>query len=213
MRLARDLVAAETAYQTLALTLRASRMEAAERLSAQITTNIQQLGMPHGYIDLVITPLATMQEHGLDKVEYRVSTNPGMPPDLLTKIASGGELSRISLAIQLIAAQQGMTPTLFFDEVDVGIGGATAAIVGRLMRQLGQRLQVFCVTHQPQVAASAHQHCLVEKYTKNAQTFSQVLHLRSSEEKVEELARMLGGLTITSQTRLHAQELLESLSE
>ncbi len=213
MQLARDLAAAQTAYQTLALALRASRMDAAERLSAQITTNIQQLGMPNGYIDLVITPLATMQEHGLDKVEYRVSTNPGMPPDLLTKIASGGELSRISLAIQLIAAQQGMTPTLFFDEVDVGIGGATAAIVGRLMRQLGQRLQVFCVTHQPQVAASAHQHCLVEKYTENEQTFSRVLHLRSSAEKVEELARMLGGLTITSQTRLHAQELLESLSD
>lgn len=211
-QLQNDHLAAVAAYHVLAEQIRASRMEAAQRLALQITENIQQLGMPHGYIELAVTPLATMQEHGLDKVEYRVATNPGMPPDLLTKIASGGELSRISLAIQLIAAQQGCTPTLFFDEVDVGIGGGTAAIVGRLLRQLGNRLQVFCVTHQPQVAASAHQHFLVQKQTEHAQTFSRITRLQTSVEKVEELARMLGGLTITAQTRLHAQELLESLT-
>lgn len=211
-QLERDHLAAVAAYHILAEQIRASRLEAAQRLALQITENIQQLGMPHGYIELAVTPLAAMQEHGLDKVEYRVATNPGMPPDLLTKIASGGELSRISLAIQLIAAQQGCTPTLFFDEVDVGIGGGTAAIVGRLLRQLGNRLQVFCVTHQPQVAASAHQHFLVQKQSEQAQTFSRITRLQTSVEKVEELARMLGGLTITAQTRLHAQELLESLT-
>jgi DNA repair protein RecN (Recombination protein N) len=205
-------IAAQQSYQTLALQLRASRMDYAQHLTTQITTNIQQFGMPHGFIELVFSPLATMHVHGMDKIEYRVSTNPGMPADLLTKIASGGELSRISLAIQLIAAQQGSTPTLFFDEVDVGIGGVTAAMVGRLLRQLGQRLQVFCVTHQPQVAASAHQHFLVRKYTDHNQTFSQITALHSSAEKVEELARMLGGLSITPQTRSHAQELLVSLT-
>ena len=211
-QLAAEHAAAVAAYHAFAERLHVSRLESAQRLAIQITENIQQLGMPHGFIELAITPLATMQEHGLDKVEYRVATNPGMPPDLLTKIASGGELSRISLAIQLIAAQQGSTPTLFFDEVDVGIGGGTAAIVGRLLRQLGHRLQVFCVTHQPQVAASAHQHFLVQKQSADAQTFSRITSLETSAEKVEELARMLGGLTITAQTRLHAQELLESLT-
>ncbi|MCX7089958.1 MAG: DNA repair protein RecN [Legionellales bacterium] len=211
-QLAEAYAAAQQAYQTLALQLRASRMDYAQHLAKQITTNIQQLGMPHGFIELAFSPLATMHVHGMDKIEYRVSTNPGMPADLLTKIASGGELSRISLAIQLIAAQQGSTPTLFFDEVDVGIGGVTAAMVGRLLRQLGQRLQVFCVTHQPQVAASAHQHFLVKKYTDHHQTFSQITALHSPAEKVEELARMLGGLSITPQTRSHAQELLVSLT-
>ena len=211
-QLAADYLAAQQAYQALALQIRASRLDYAQQLATQITANIQQLGMPHGFIELTVTPLTTMQEHGMDKVEYRVATNPGMPPDLLTKIASGGELSRISLAIPLIAAQQGTTPTLFFDEVDVGIGGSTAAIVGRLLRQLGQRLQVFCVTHQPQVAASAHQHFMVQKHTEQGQTFSQVTSLRTGGDKVEELARMLGGLSITPQTRSHAQELLESLT-
>lgn len=210
-QLAAEYVIEQQRYQQLATDIRASRIEQAHHLSAQITANIQQLGMPHGKIELTITPLDSMQEHGMDKVEYRVATNPGMPTDLLAKIASGGELSRISLAIQLIAAQQGSTPTLVFDEVDVGIGGNTAAIVGRLLRQLGQRLQVFCVTHQPQVAASAHQHFLVQKYSNEGQTFSKIIPLATT-DKVEELARMLGGLTITPQTRSHAQELLESLA-
>lgn len=212
LAVAQEYEKAKTAYQNLALQLRNARIAHACDLGAQITANIQQLGMPNGFIELAITPITSMQEHGMDKIEYRVSTNPGMPADLLSKIASGGELSRISLAIQLIAAQQGSTPTLFFDEVDVGIGGGTAAMVGGLLRQLGQRLQVFCVTHQPQVAASAHQHFLVQKFTDAGQTFSQVMSLNTPAEKVEELARMLGGLTITSQTRSHAQELLESLT-
>ncbi|PJD91594.1 MAG: DNA repair protein RecN [Legionella sp.] len=207
-----DLLAAQAAYHGVAMELRSSRIQHAKILAKAITTNIQQLGMPDGFIEIDITSLDTMQAHGLDKIEYKVSTNPGMQPDLLSKIASGGELSRISLAIQMIAAQQGATPTLFFDEVDVGIGGATAAIVGRHLRQLGTRLQVFCVTHQPQVAASAHQHFLVKKYVDQEQTFSQIIGLDTT-QKVEELARMLGGLTITQQTRSNAQELIDALTQ
>ena len=180
-----------------------------EALAEEITRSIRQLGMPKGYIQLEITPLEKMHPHGMDKVEYKVCTNPGMVPDSLAKVASGGELSRISLAIQMITAQRASTPTLLFDEVDVGIGGPTAALVGQLLRKLGQRLQVFCVTHQPQVASAAHHHFVVEKYTDEAQTFSRIVPL-SADRKVDEIARMLGGLTITEQTRSHARELLQS---
>ncbi|HVT62495.1 MAG TPA: DNA repair protein RecN, partial [Legionellaceae bacterium] len=202
---------AEQTYQELALELRASRIKHAKILASKITTHMQELGMPNGFLDIMCTPLETMQAHGLDKIEYKVAPNPGMQPELLTKIASGGELSRISLAIQMIAAQQGNAPTLFFDEVDVGIGGATAAIIGRHLRILGERFQVFCVTHQPQVAASAHHHFVVKKTVEQDQTYSQVLPLQA-EYKIEEIARMLGGLTITQKMRHNAQELIESLT-
>lgn len=195
-------------YETEALKLRQSRQQAAARLSADITAIICQLGMPKGIISLEIQPLDKMHSHGIDRVEYKVQTNPGSPPDALNKIASGGELSRISLAIQMITAQRGATPTLLFDEVDVGIGGSTAALVGRHLRKLGERLQVFCVTHQPQVASSAHHHFLVEKHSGQSETFSSITEL-NQENKVNEIARMLGGLTITDQTRSHARELLD----
>jgi len=194
-------------YEEAALALRQSRQTYAEKLALEITGNIRQLGMPKGIVTIHITPLDSMHAHGMDKVEYIVCTNPGMAPDSLAKIVSGGELSRIGLAIHMITAQRGSTPTLLFDEVDVGIGGATAALVGQLLRQLGERLQVFCVTHQPQVASSAHHHFRVEKHIENDQTFSHVTSL-DDPEKVDEIARMLGGLTITEQTRSHARELL-----
>lgn len=194
-------------FEAAALKLRESRQLHAEKLAKEITHIIRQLGMPKGFVGIEITPLDKMQPHGLDKVEYRVCTNPGIQPDSLTKIASGGELSRISLAIQMITAQRGSTPTLLFDEVDVGIGGATAALVGQLLRKLGERLQLFCVTHQPQVASCAHHHFVVEKYSDNEQTFSRIIQLTQA-EKIDEIARMLGGLTITEQTRSHAKELL-----
>ena len=194
-------------YQTASLTLRASRQKAAQQLAQKITAIIKTLGMPKGRFEIAITPADKIQSHGLDKVEYLVCTNPGMPLEPLQKVASGGELSRISLAIQMITAQQSSTPTLLFDEVDVGIGGATAALVGKLLRQVGERLQVFCVTHQPQVAACAHHHFLVEKSSDNEKTYSRILPLINS-DKIDEIARMLGGLTITEQTRSHAQELL-----
>ncbi len=195
------------AYEKSALKLRASRQAHASSLASEITAIIQQLGMPKGWVEIEVSPLEKMQPHGLDKVEYKVCTNPGMQPDSLNKVASGGELARISLAIQMITAQQGSTPTLMFDEVDVGIGGATAALVGQMLRKLGERLQVFCVTHQPQVAACAHHHFMVQKMSDNNQTFTHISLLQSS-EKVDEIARMLGGLKITEQTRSHAEELL-----
>lgn len=200
------------AFAVAAQSLRESRQKHAKTLAQEITAHIRQLAMPKGQVDVEISPLDKMQAHGLDKVEYKVCTNPGMPPDTLSKIASGGELSRISLAIQMITAQRGSTPTLLFDEVDVGIGGATAALVGQLLRQLGERLQVFCVTHQPQVASYAHHHFVVEKHSDNEQTFSTIIALTSC-EKIDEIARMLGGITITEQTRSHARELLESVDD
>ncbi len=194
-------------YEIAALKLRAVRQKQAQQLAKEITTSIQQLGMPKGWVEIEFSTLDKMQAHGLDKIEYKVCTNPGMQPDSLNKIASGGELSRISLAIQMITAQKGATPTLLFDEVDVGIGGSTAALVGQMLRKLGERLQVFCVTHQPQVAASAHNHFMVEKQSDNTQTFTHISLLQSP-EKVNEIARMLGGLKITEQTLSHAKELL-----
>lgn len=200
-----------TKYTTSAEKLRKSRQEQAPRLADEMTASIQQLGMPKGWIEIELTSLDKIQAHGIDKVEYKVCTNPGTIPDSLAKIASGGELSRISLAIQMVTAQKGSTPTLFFDEVDVGIGGATAALVGRSLRQLGERIQVFCVTHQPQVAACAHHHFRVEKHCDSNQTFSQIIALTLT-EKVNEIARMLGGVTITEQTLAHANELLTTVS-
>lgn len=205
--LAQDYARCTQAYEQAAAVLSAARRQAAEKLCQDITRIIQQLGMPKGRVEIEISPLEKMQAHGMDKVEYKVCTNPGMPPDYLNKIASGGELSRISLAIQMITAQRGATPTLLFDEVDVGIGGPTAALVGQLLRKLGERLQVFCVTHQPQVASAAHHHFVVEKYSEQEQTFSRIVPLLET-SKIDEIARMLGGLTITEQTRLHAKELL-----
>jgi DNA repair protein RecN (Recombination protein N) len=206
-RLVNDYQILKQRYEEAALSLRNSRQHHAAQMACEMTQHIQQLGMPKGYIEVRISALDKMHSHGLDKVEYYVCTNPGTAADTLSKIASGGELSRISLAIQMITAQRGSTQTLLFDEVDVGIGGATAALVGQMLRQLGERLQIFCVTHQPQVASSAHQHYLVEKQMSDSATFSEVRRLDGA-DKVNEIARMLGGLTITEQTRKHAGELL-----
>lgn len=199
-------------YDSLALKLRESRQLHAKKLAEEITSSIQKLGMPKGWVEIDISPLDKMQSYGADKVEYKVCTNPGMEPDSLNKVASGGELSRIGLAIQMITAQRGATPTLLFDEVDVGIGGATAALVGQMLRKLGDRLQVFCVTHQPQVAASAHNHFVVEKQSDNKQTITSITRLKTA-DKIDEIARMLGGIIVTEQTRSHAKELLNQSNE
>lgn len=208
-QLQEELVNAQNLYQASALKLRESRLKHSKKLSNEITAVIQNLGMPKGLVEIELTPLDKMHSYGLDKIEYKVCTNPGMQPDSLSKIISGGELSRISLAIQMITAQRGATPTLFFDEVDVGIGGATAALVGKLLRKLGDRLQIFCVTHQPQVAANAHQHFKVEKEIRSGKTYTHI-HLLKQSEKIDEIARMLGGIEVTEQTKLHAQEMLET---
>lgn len=205
--LEKNYVQALEAYQQAVQVLRHSRQQAAGPLGEEITAIIQQLGMPKGQVALKVSALETSYSHGQDKVEYVVCTNPGMQPDVLSKIASGGELSRISLAIHMVTAKKGATPTLIFDEVDTGISGTTAALVGRLLRQLGERLQVFCVTHQPQVASAAHHQFRVRKKTQEQHTFSDVIAM-STPERMEEIARMLGGLTISEQTRLNAQALL-----
>ena len=202
-----ELELAKVTFDTLAAELSASRIKNKGDLERAITEKIQQLGMPHGILEVKVTPLDKRTLTGQDKVEYMVATNPGNGTDSLMKVASGGELSRISLAIQLVTAQQGVTPTLLFDEVDVGIGGATAALVGRMLKQLGQSLQVFCVTHQPQVAACGDHHFQVEKNVIDAQTYSS-MKILDADSRVDELARMLGGLTVTEETILHAKGLL-----
>jgi DNA repair protein RecN (Recombination protein N) len=145
--------------------------------------------------------------HGLDRVEFLVSANPGQPLQPLAKVASGGELSRISLAIQVATAECGSVPTLVFDEVDVGIGGGVAEIVGRLLRTLAEARQVLCVTHLPHVASQAHHHLQVSKSTLEGQTYTRIQPL-DDEARVGEIARMLGGQEITRKTLEHAREMI-----
>jgi DNA repair protein RecN (Recombination protein N) len=150
---------------------------------------------------------ATPSLYGMDNIEFLVSTNPGHAPKPLHKVASGGELSRISLAIQMITAQHSGVPTLIFDEVDVGISGGVAEIVGNTLRDLGQQRQILCITHLPQVASQGHQHLQVKK-TINSQSTHTQLHWLNRQQRIEELARMLGGIEMTQQTLAHAEEML-----
>lgn len=200
---------AAKSYRQAAATLSASREQAATELSQRIATSMQQLNMPHGRFVIQVThqAQAPATKLGTDEVCFMVTTNPGQPLQALAKIASGGELSRISLAIQVITASQLTTPTLMFDEVDVGVSGATAATVGKLLRQLGESNQVICVTHLPQVAAKAHQQLRVDKVTDGASTETHMVRL-DSEARVIELARLLGGDEITAATKANAAELL-----
>lgn len=195
---------------TVAKKITAVRNKEGLQLAKQITKAIQGLGMPHGQVDVTIEPLDKLCAHGTDKVEYLVSLNQGMAKKPLSKIASGGELSRISLAIQVLTAEKKQYPTLIFDEVDTGIGGVQAASVGQLLRRLGDHTQVFCVTHQAQVAANANTHFLVSKSVKNKMTESAFTVLEG-EAKVSELARMLSGVTMTQETLSHAKNLLEQV--
>lgn len=194
-------------YLLAAKKLSAHRLQHAPELANAIEQIIHELGMPHAKLSIDIQTLDEIHPHGMDKVEYLIATNPGIPKAALAKIASGGELSRISLSIHLITAQRGATPTLLFDEVDVGIGGATAMKVGKRLRELGDRLQIFCVTHQPQVASCAHSQFKVSKTSHHDQTYSEIL-LLNQEERIAEIARMLGGLSITDQSRNNAKEML-----
>lgn len=196
-------------YQQLAAELSASRRQAAAELQRRISDTIKELGMPHGeFIVNVSTPEAPEpQRNGVDSLEFLVSTNPGLPPKPLAKVASGGELSRISLAIQVTTSTDKTTPTMIFDEVDSGIGGGIAEIVGQKLRRLSANRQVLCVTHLPQVASQAHQHLFVAKNQQAAVTSSTVRRL-SQEERITEVARMLGGVTMTENTLAHAREML-----
>lgn len=196
-------------YQQLASQLSTSRQQAAHELQQRISDTIKELGMPHGefIVDLSSQETAEPQRNGWDNIEFLVSTNPGLPAKPLAKVASGGELSRISLAIQVTTSTDKTTPTMIFDEVDSGIGGGIAEIVGQKLRRLSQNRQVLCVTHLPQVASQAHQHLFVAKNQNAAVTSSTVRRL-SDEERVAEVARMLGGVTITDNTLAHAREML-----
>ncbi|MEH6468003.1 MAG: DNA repair protein RecN [Porticoccus sp.] len=199
-----------TDYQELANLLSDKRSVAATKLTSSIEAQFSSLSMPGSKFLPKLTPLPNQNfgMHGQETIEFLISTNPGEPAKPLARIASGGELSRISLAIQVIAAQNSSIPTMIFDEVDVGIGGATAEVVGQLLRQLGEQGQIICVTHQPQVAARSHHHLLVSKKTEKNTTQSHISPL-SEADRMNEIARMLGGSKVTETTRSHAKELLQ----
>ena len=198
-------------YRKQAKKLSESRQRAATQLSEKITSAMQKLNMPHGRfeIDIEHQQQAPATAKGTDLVQFQVTANPGQPLQPLNKVASGGELSRISLAIQVMSATQKTVPTMMFDEVDVGVSGPTAAVVGSMLRELGQQCQIICVTHLPQVAAKAHQQLQVTKSTNGKDTETQVLAL-DKEQRVVELARLLGGDKVTDLTKANAKELLAS---
>lgn len=192
----------------LATQLHQKRQHYAAELTSLITDSMNALSMPHGKFNVDVRFEAEcLNSEGASRIEFYVSTNPGQPLQPLAKVASGGELSRIALAIQVITARKMETPALIFDEVDVGISGPTAAIVGRLLRQLGESTQVMCVTHLPQVAGCGHQHFFVSKHTDGTETETQMLPL-DKRARLQELARLLGGSEVTKNTLANAKELL-----
>ncbi len=210
-RLAEEAAAYERHYREKAGELSRLRAAAAERLAAAVEAEMQSLGMPGGRFSIRLhsAPSEDPQPYGLEQVEFGVSANPGQPLKPLAKVASGGELSRISLAIQVITAQTSRVPTLVFDEVDVGIGGPTAEVVGQLLRRLGERGQVLTVTHLPQVAAQGHQHLFVHKLRDSDATRTAVSKLDDT-QRVEEIARMLGGVDLTEESLAHARQMVGS---
>lgn len=198
----------EQAYHKQATSLSKKRHKAASKLDKEVNTHFEALALGNARLQTQIkSGEQQAHAHGIDNIDLLVQTNPGMPMGPLSKVASGGELSRISLAIQVITAQTSNIPSLIFDEVDVGIGGGTAERVGRLLNQLGQHSQVLCVTHQPQVAAQAQNHLQVSKIAGDKQTFTNIRPL-DNKQRTEEIARMLGGVEITQHTLDHAQEML-----
>jgi len=198
---------AESAYRKLAEKLSKERAKAAKALSTAVTAGMQELAMSGGRFEVALVDLSEGAAFGLEQVEFQVTANAGQPLRALAKVASGGELSRIGLALQVIASQAHTTGTLIFDEVDVGIGGRVAEIVGRMLKQLGSTRQVLCVTHLPQVAAQADWQWSIAKETRDGKTLSRVIEL-DRDARVGEIARMLGGEKITDTTRRHAAEML-----
>lgn len=202
-------------YNEIAQVLRASRRQAAEKLAGEVSDILASLGMASSrlVIELMAYPQEKLTPYGSEKIEFLISAHASQPPRRLSEVASGGELSRISLAIQVVTAHQYAIPTLLLDEIDVGIGGSTAAIVGQLLRRLAIKTQVLCITHLPQVAAHGHQHLGVSKQVQKDGYISTTLTELSEESKTQEIARMLGGVKITAQTIAHAKELLEQARE
>jgi DNA repair protein RecN (Recombination protein N) len=209
-----DIAEVETQYQQAAELLSDSRKQAAILLNQLISTSMQELNMPHGQflaevIQHELTSVNPITARGIDTVEFLIRINPGQPMEAMHKVASGGELSRIGLAMQVVLAEKITSPTLIFDEVDVGISGSTAAMVGKKLRQLGNNAQVICVTHLPQVASKGHQQLFVSKLTDGEQTETKVTEL-TSQGRVREIARLLAGDSITDHSIANAQELLAS---
>jgi len=199
---------AEATYLALAAQLSAKRELAAHDLEGRVTEVMQKLAMEGGRLEIALEPLANPASYGVEQVEFLVATHPKQPLAPLAKVASGGELSRIALSIQVVASEVGAVPTLIFDEVDAGIGGSVAATVGDLLQTLGGRRQVLCVTHLPQVAAFADAHFRVTKKG-DAEAVRAEVGTLSGASRIEELARMLAGSAITAKTRAHAKELFE----
>lgn len=202
-----------SSYEKSAKQLSSKRKAASKAMSKDINRQLQKLSMEGAELLVQLSPVNNCEyrSRGLEEIEFLLATNPGQPHKMLAKIASGGELSRVSLAIQVVAASHSTMPTLVFDEVDVGIGGSTADIVGQLIKQLGERGQVISVTHQPQVAAHAHHHYRASKVIEDNSAESLMAPL-NQQQRVEELARMLGGAKVTKQTLSHASELLSLAS-
>lgn len=201
---------AKEACLEIAAELSATRSKAARKLSRKVTNAMQTLAMQGGAFKVALTSNDECASYGLEQVEFQVAGHAGAPPRPLAKTASGGELSRIALAIETVTTEVAQVPTLIFDEVDAGIGGGVAEIVGRMLKTLGERHQVMCVTHLPQVAASAAQQWRVAKHMRDGRAASSV-ELLGARERIEEIARMLGGVKITDLTRKHAAELLASV--
>ncbi|WP_028455300.1 DNA repair protein RecN [Chitinilyticum litopenaei] len=198
---------AEAAFRTLAGQLSARRAAAAAELEAAVNEQLPELALGSSRFAITLLPLETPAAFGLEQVELQVANHPSAPLRALAKVASGGELSRISLALQVVTSKVAAVPTLIFDEVDVGIGGKVAEIVGRRLRELAASRQVLCITHLPQVAACGHQHLQVSKTSDEAGVVSAITALDQS-ARIAEIARMLGGVTITETTRQHAEEML-----
>ena len=199
-----------TQYQTAAIKLSSSRSKYAKQLGQQITATMQTLGMKGGQFEIQLSAANdnTVSAYGIDTIQFNVSANTGQGVKALSRVASGGELARISLAIQMITAKQSRIPTLIFDEVDSGVGGGIAEIVGQHLRTLGDANQVMCITHLPQVASQSHQHWRVHKQTINAQTSTTVSQL-DDKQRVEEIARMLSGVEITKKSLDNAEEMIK----
>lgn len=198
---------AHAACKAEAKKLSAARSKAAAKLSGEVTQAMQTLAMAGGRFEVALSALPEVSAHGLESVDFLVAAHKGMATHPLGKVASGGELSRLSLAIQTVTSRVAQVPTLIFDEVDAGIGGRVAEIVGKMLKQLGRAHQVMCITHLPQVAAAADQQWQVSKSTVNDKVLSRLTVL-DREQRLEEIARMLGGVKITDTTRKHAAEML-----
>ena len=203
-----------TRYAASASDLGSARRGAARKLATAVTGLMRQLGMPGGRFEIGVESDAEAepQPTGADRIEFLVSANPGEPVKPVSRVASGGELSRISLAVQVAAARRAARTCLIFDEVDAGIGGGVAEIVGRKLRELGERGQVLCVTHLAQVASQAHHQYRVSKLT-DGRTSRTTVSALGADERVEELARMLGGVEVTRKAREHAREMLKATAQ